>query len=289
MLGKLQDMGSIQRQPTMANELTPTLKGTALRRPRTPTSSGTSTIRSNTAIPFTGPTMNVSPTDHVRRTADRFRDEFAQQPATPTNPNQPAQPTYPQPVATGDPTGQGGNTQFGPGENLIGTQFNLPTTNREELVQRMFGALTPEMDRQAALRREALGRQVAGLGRGGMGGVNTAFGTLEAHEAAQRGELLGRLSADAAGADIEDMFRRANFGQTERAYQNQLDLQGQNSQAALMQALQQLGFSFDPVNNANLTNALVGESDARFRSAQSAAAPWGQLAQAGGMALPSFL
>lgn len=172
-------------------------------------------------------------------------------------------------------------TDFGPGDNMIGKQINLPETSREELVQRMFNAVTPEMDRQAGIRREDLSRRIAGLGRAGMGGVNTSFGNLEALEAQRRSELLGKLSAEGASGDISDMFKRAGLMQDERGYQHGLDreaIKDQQIQAAL---LQQLGFGFDPAQSGNLTNALLGGANTAAQSANASGGFWDTLGSVG--------
>lgn len=185
--------------------------------------------------------------------------------------------TAPTPTPSPIPT----TTEFGPGDNLINKQINLPETSREELVQRMFNAVTPEMDRQAGIRREDLSRRIAGLGRAGMGGVNTSFGNLEALEAQRRSELLGKLSAEGASGDISDMFKRAGLMQDERGYQHGLDreaIKDQQIQAAL---LQQLGFGFDPAQSGNLTNALLGGANTAAQSANASGGFWDTLGSVG--------
>jgi len=185
---------------------------------------------------------------------------------------QPMQPAVPPTPTTSD---------FGPGDNMIGKQIDLPNASREDLVQRMFNAMTPEMDRQAGVRREDLGRRIGALGRAGMGDVNTSFGNLEALESQRRSELLGKLSAEGAAGDINDMFKRADFMRGERGYQHGLDREGIADQQMQAAILAQLGYGFDPTQSGNFTNALMNSANASQSAANANAGQWGNLANLG--------
>ena len=145
----------------------------------------------------------------------------------------------------------------------------------------MFNSVAPELDRQASNRRRDLSRRIAAQGRTGMGAVNTDFGNLEALETMRRSELLGQLSATAAGDDINDVFRRGDHLQEERGFQTGLDRQANADQLQQALLLQQLGLSFDPTQSGNLTNVLTGGGNA---AAQSANATSGGVAQLGQLA-----
>jgi hypothetical protein len=258
-----------QKTPTLASsadEIQPATTGTkpAPTLPGAPTTSG-----GITQLP--GATMPIS-------VAPRPRDPgFWNTGGTGTYrpPTSDPQPPTPTPGLT--PT----TTEFGPGDNMIGSQINLPETSREELVQRMFNAVTPEMDRQASLRREDLSRRISGLGRAGMGGVNTSFGNLEALESQRRSELLGKLSAEGAAGDISDMFRRAGFMVGERGYQHGLEREAVGDQMTQASMLAQLGYGFDPTQSGNFTNSLMAGQNYYQNSANANQGAWNNLANVG--------
>lgn len=257
----------LERQKSTATEIkSPTADtggGTATGDPRPPAPTGT--------FPTVGGTMPIS---------------VAPRPIDPGFWNMPGGGTS---VPTGGGTAQPGlpstptptTTDFGPGNNLIGSQINLPDTSRAELVSQMFNAMTPEMDRQAGLRREDLSRRISGLGRAGMGGVNTSFGDLEALESQRRSELLGKLTAEAGSADINDMFRRAGFLSGERGYQHGLDREAIGDQQTQAAMLAQLGYGFDPTQSGNFTNALMNSANASQSAANAGANQWANLANLG--------
>ncbi len=155
--------------------------------------------------------------------------------------------------------------QFGPGNNLIGTQFN-PTASeglqgvqqdvfsdleglrtgpsRAELASQAFNQIQEGSAPRFQSELRDVGRRAAALGRIGSGVTTSELGDVQVTRERDLDRLRRGLSTDAAGRELEDRFRQLGatqgvsgqlFGQEqsqrgelrgERGFQTALDQQG---------------------------------------------------------------
>lgn len=89
--------------------------------------------------------------------------------------------------------------------------------NREDIVRRQFEAQLPALDERLEQQLEQLGKRTASLGRTGGGFVNTSVGDRFLAAQRSREALLGQLTSQAAGQEIQDQLgllgAGANLGQ----------------------------------------------------------------------------
>jgi hypothetical protein len=101
---------------------------------------------------------------------------------------------------------------MGPLGDFIRQGLQGKLMNREDILRRMFGAVNPEIDRAETRALDATTARAAAMGRAGSGLVNQDLADVGTAFNRNREEVLGRLSAEAAGQSIQDMLGIGGLG-----------------------------------------------------------------------------
>lgn len=168
--------------------------------------------------------------------------------------------------------GPSAGSDYGAG-GLLSNVISGNALDRSDLVQSHMDAILPMLEEQRMKRMDGLMGKTAAMGRTGSGMFNTDVGNLELASRRGRESLLGKLSAQAAGQEIQDRLgatdratrlRGQNLQESraqtqhmvgERGYENQLARQSMSDEA------RRLGFLQSQMNQYNPTQALQRGAD----------------------------
>jgi hypothetical protein len=164
--------------------------------------------------------------------------------------------------------------------NLIRSVIGGDELDRSNLIQQHMEATMPMLEEQRQKRMGGLIDKTAAMGRTGSGMFNTDVGNLELATRRGHESLLGKLSAEAAGQEIQDRLGAARQAQGlrgqdiqqnqaatahlrgERGYEDSLARQAMADEARRMGYLQSIGQQYDP------TAAMFQGSDIAHRGSQ---------------------